>query len=42
MVEKYAVPEADFALEFSVWDVIYADGTVREYDSAQGVFTQEA
>ncbi len=31
---KYALPEADFALTFDQWTVIYRDGSRRDFDSA--------
>lgn len=40
-IEKmYSFPEVDFALDYHMWDVAYADGTVREYDSEAGAFTE--
>lgn len=32
MEKKYAVPEADFALNYSVWQINYEDGTSKTYD----------
>lgn len=38
MEAKFGFPEADFAVDFTVWTVEYADGSVRTYDSAAGEF----
>lgn len=37
--EKYSLQDADFDIDYTVWDVEYADGTLRTYDSAAGAFT---
>lgn len=36
--EKFALPEADFAIDYTQWTVIYADSSTRDFDSAQGAF----
>lgn len=36
--DLYALDEADFALEYRVWQVEYADGSVRIFDSETGSF----
>lgn len=35
---KFGFPEADFAVDFTMWAVEYADGTVRTFDSSTGKF----
>lgn len=35
---KFALPEADFAIDYTQWTVVYADRSTRDYDSAQGAF----
>lgn len=35
---KYALPEPDFAIDYAAWSVCYADGTMRDYDSAAQSF----
>lgn len=39
---KYAMPEADFAIDYAVWTVEYADGSHRDFDSAAGAFVDAA
>ncbi len=34
--ERFAVPEPDFAIDYGVWRVEYADGSACTYDSAAG------
>lgn len=36
--EKFALPEADFAIDYTQWTVVYADSSTRDFDSAQGAF----
>jgi hypothetical protein len=36
--EKFALPEADFAIDYTQWTVVYADNSTRDFDSAQGAF----
>ncbi len=38
--EKFAMPEADFALDYTAWTVVYADGAQRDFDSAVGTFAE--
>lgn len=38
--EKFAMPEADFAIDYATWTVIYADGSQRDFDSATGSFAE--
>ena len=35
--KKYALPDADFALAFDQWTVVYADGSTRDFDSTSGI-----
>ncbi len=35
---EYGVRDADFAIDYRVWEAVYADGTAREFDSASGAF----
>jgi hypothetical protein len=42
MEKKYAVPEADFALDYSVWEITYADGTTKTYDWNSREIAKEA
>ena len=39
--EKYALPEADFAVDYTLWTVVFEDGTERDFDSTDGVFAVE-
>ena len=34
--DRFAVPEPDFAIDYDVWRVEYADGSARTYDSIAG------
>lgn len=36
--EKFAMPEADFAIDYAAWTVVYADGAQRDFDSTTGAF----
>lgn len=36
--KKFSFPEADFALDYTCWDVVTQDGTCREFDSAARAF----
>ena len=36
--EKFAMPEADFAIDYAAWTVVYADGSQRDFDSTTGAF----
>lgn len=38
---KYALPEPDFSLDYSVWEVAYADGTTRCYNANTEAFIEE-
>lgn len=40
--EKYALPEADFPVDYTMWTIVYADGTERDFDSAAGAFVPAA
>lgn len=40
--EQYGEEEPEFVVDFTMWDVEYADGSVRTYDSAAGSFVEEA
>lgn len=35
--KKYALPDADFAVAFDQWTVVYADGSTRDFDSTSGI-----
>ena len=35
--KKYALPDADFALAFDQWTVVYADGSTRDFDSTSSI-----
>lgn len=39
--EKYALPEADFAVDYTLWTVVFEDGTERDFDSTAGAFAVE-
>lgn len=39
-IKRYTLPEADFAIDYAVWTVKYADGTTRIYDSDAGAFLE--
>lgn len=41
MEAKFGFPEADFAIDFTLWTVSYVDGTKRTFDSAAGSFVNE-
>ena len=34
---QYALPDADFAVAFDQWTVVYADGSTRDFDSTSGI-----
>ena len=34
----YGTHEADFALDYRVWRVVYADGSARDFDSGTQAF----
>lgn len=36
----FALPEPDFAIDYSVWAIEYVDGSVREFDSTTGCFLE--
>lgn len=38
--EKFAMPEADFAIDYAAWTVVYADGSQRDFDSVAGAFAE--
>ena len=40
--EMYGEEEPEFVVDFTMWDVEYADGSVRTFDSAAGEFVKEA
>ncbi len=40
--EQYGEEEPEFVVDFGVWDVEYADGTVKTFDSHSGEFVEEA
>lgn len=37
---KFALPQADFAIDYSIWGIESADGSNREFDSVQGAFVE--
>lgn len=38
--KKFSFPEVDFALDYRLWDVTYADETTREFDSEAASFVE--
>ena len=38
--QKFSFPEADFALDYTCWDVVAADGTSKQFDSTTGAFIE--
>lgn len=38
--KKFSFPEVDFALDYRVWDIAYADGSTREFDSEAASFVE--
>ena len=37
MIWNIYLPDADFALAFDQWTVVYADGSTRDFDSTSGI-----
>ena len=35
---RYEFPDADFAIDYRLWDIVYADGSSRAYDSEGAAF----
>jgi choline dehydrogenase-like flavoprotein len=42
MEKKYALPEADFALDYSEWQINYEDGTSKVFDYNSSELAKEA
>ena len=40
--EQYGEEEPEFVVDFSVWDIEYADGTIKTYDSRNDEFVEVA
>lgn len=37
----YGVPDVDFAIDYDIWEAVYADGTSREFDPEAGAFLEQ-